>query len=323
MHNPDLLLSEYDKQQFALVELDKLLSLWGKSLSDYPEMPIPEQNSIGMTENMLISEELAYDKESLKAEHETLIWSRRDIVLNVASSGIASLLLLGGRTAHSRFAIPLSVNEDSTCNISQGMSRLIIWDEAPMTQKYYFETLDKTMRDILRFTIPGSDQKIFGGNTVLRLTKNLRLQSLASNEDKQTVDWFSRWIADIGDRITGFVNNGLFEIDIPPRFMLKCGPNPIATIVESIFPTTNYGMLEESHLEGRAILSLTLDVVDQINQYMCDMITVEGRTYLSCDSLCKAESDGDNLSQVLAIDDDGQTYVTTTNVVYKEIFNNV
>ncbi|XP_019161036.1 PREDICTED: uncharacterized protein LOC109157639 [Ipomoea nil] len=132
---------------------------------------------------------------------------------------------------------------------------------------------------------------------VLRLTKNLRLQSLASNEDRQTVDWFSRWIADIGDKITGFENNGLFEIDIPPRFMLKCGPDPIATIVESIFPTAKYRMLEESHLEGRAILSLTLDV-DQINRYMCDMNTAEGRTYLSCDSLCKAESDGDNLSQV-------------------------
>ncbi|XP_019159661.1 PREDICTED: uncharacterized protein LOC109156261 [Ipomoea nil] len=178
------------------------------------------------------------------------------------------------------------------------------------------------MRDILRFTIPGSDQKTFGGKTVvlcgdfrqilpvipkatrpmvdckvLRLMKNLRLQSLALNEDRQTVDWFSRWIADIGDEITGFVNNGLFEIDIPPRFRLKCGPDLIATIVESIFPTAKYRMLKEPHLEGRSILSLTLDV-DQINQYMCDMNTAEGRTYLSCDLLCKAESDGDNLSQV-------------------------
>ena len=40
-----------------------------------------------------------------------------DIALNVASSGIASLLLPSGRTAHSRFKIPLNINEDSTCNI--------------------------------------------------------------------------------------------------------------------------------------------------------------------------------------------------------------
>ncbi|XP_031108511.1 uncharacterized protein LOC116012985 [Ipomoea triloba] len=234
----------------------------------------------------------------------SMIRSRGDIVLNVASSGIASLLLPGGRTAHSRFAIPLSLNEDSTCNISQGSdlveliirSKLIIWDEAPMTHKHCFEALDKTMRDLLRFAIPGSAQKTFGGKTVvlggdfrqilpvipkaarpivvgatinssylwtnckvLRLTKNLRLRTLASEEDKQTVDWFSKWIANIGDGITGVVNNGLSEIDIPPRFLLNCGHDPIATIVENTFPSARYGMIDELDLEGRAILSPTLD----------------------------------------------------------------
>ena len=38
-------------------------------------------------------------------------------MLNVASSGIAALLLEGGRTAHSRFAIPLNVLDDSMCHI--------------------------------------------------------------------------------------------------------------------------------------------------------------------------------------------------------------
>jgi hypothetical protein len=41
------------------------------------------------------------------------------IVLVVASSGIASLLLLGGRTAHSRFKIPIDLHDESTCNITQ------------------------------------------------------------------------------------------------------------------------------------------------------------------------------------------------------------
>ncbi|GJT41603.1 ATP-dependent DNA helicase PIF1-like protein [Tanacetum coccineum] len=40
-----------------------------------------------------------------------------DIVLNVASSGIASLLMSGGRTAHSRFHIPINIDETSTCSI--------------------------------------------------------------------------------------------------------------------------------------------------------------------------------------------------------------
>ncbi|GJY10519.1 uncharacterized protein Tco_0378704 [Tanacetum coccineum] len=76
-------------------------------------------------------------------EIEALLRSERMIVLSIASSGIASLLLPGGRTAHSRFVIPLKLMENSTCGIKQNTHlaelmqqvQLIIWDEAPMTQK--------------------------------------------------------------------------------------------------------------------------------------------------------------------------------------------
>lgn len=70
-----------------------------------------------------------------------------DIVLNVASSGIAALLLSGGRTAHSRFGIPLSVNEFTTCSMMKKgthqaelmqPAKLIIWDEVPMMSKHNF-----------------------------------------------------------------------------------------------------------------------------------------------------------------------------------------
>lgn len=62
------------------------------------------------------------------------------IVLPVASSGIAAVLLLGGWTAHSRFHIPLKLDQHSTVGIKQRSevaevikhSSLIIWDEAPM-----------------------------------------------------------------------------------------------------------------------------------------------------------------------------------------------
>ncbi|XP_020251238.1 ATP-dependent DNA helicase PIF4-like, partial [Asparagus officinalis] len=101
--------------------------------------------------------------------------SKGDIVLTVASSGIASLLLPGGRTAHSRFGIPLSITEDSTCNITQGSplaellikTKLIIWDEAPMVHRFCFEALDRNLRDVLRFSNPNSLNQPFGGKVVV------------------------------------------------------------------------------------------------------------------------------------------------------------
>ena len=47
------------------------------------------------------------------------IRSLGEIALVVASSGVAALLIIGGRTVHSRFKIPIKLNESSTCNISR------------------------------------------------------------------------------------------------------------------------------------------------------------------------------------------------------------
>ncbi|XP_022032029.1 uncharacterized protein LOC110933099 [Helianthus annuus] len=101
--------------------------------------------------------------------------SKREIVLNVASSGIASLLLTGGRTAHSRFRIPLNLNEDSVCHIKADsdvakllhQTKLIIWDEAPMVHKHAFEALDRTMNDIFNFDTSRNFEISFGGKVIV------------------------------------------------------------------------------------------------------------------------------------------------------------
>ena len=65
--------------------------------------------------------------------------ANRSIVLCVASSGIAALLLPSGHTAHSTFAIPVQMLcHDSCCQIEKHSPqadmlrnvKLIIWDEA-------------------------------------------------------------------------------------------------------------------------------------------------------------------------------------------------
>jgi len=97
------------------------------------------------------------------------------IVLNVASSGIASLLLPRGRTTHSTFAIALLIKEDSTCNITVGTpkanlllhTKLIIWDEAPMMNRFCFEALDKTLRDVMGSVNKDNKTNPFGGKVVV------------------------------------------------------------------------------------------------------------------------------------------------------------
>jgi len=88
------------------------------------------------------------------------------IVLCVASSGIAAQLLPGGRTAHSRFKIPLSNALNSGCNITSSSplaymirnTSLIIWDEVPMQHKSCFEAVNWTLNDICHV----NDSSLFG-----------------------------------------------------------------------------------------------------------------------------------------------------------------
>ncbi|XP_042065272.1 uncharacterized protein LOC121808756 [Salvia splendens] len=142
---------------------------------------------------------------------KTFIWrslsarirSTGGIVLNVASSGIASLLFPGGRTTHSRFKIPINVNEDSMCNIKQGSdlaeliirSKLIIRDEALMIHKHCIEAVDRTFRDILRVCSESSDG------------------------------------------VVGGPNDGEVAIDLPSDIVLSNSGDPLKTIVESIYPS--------------------------------------------------------------------------------------
>ena len=79
----------------------------------------------------------------------------------------------GGRTAHSRFRIPLKLNELSTCNISRGSreahlinaAKLFVWDEAPMLHKFAFEAIDKTFHDITCINKPfGGKVFVFEGD---------------------------------------------------------------------------------------------------------------------------------------------------------------
>ncbi|XP_035837377.1 uncharacterized protein LOC110878849 [Helianthus annuus] len=149
--------------------------------------------------NLLTDEQRAVYEEIMNAVHgdngevffvygyggtgKTFLWktlsaairSKGEIVLNVASSGIASLLLEGGRTAHSRFHIPLNLNEDSVCHIKPDddvakllqQTKLIIWDEAPMVHKHAFEALDRTMHDIFNISNPSRSDVLFGGKVIV------------------------------------------------------------------------------------------------------------------------------------------------------------
>ena len=91
------------------------------------------------------------------------------IALSVAFTGIAATLLQGGRTFNSRFKYKINADAADSCNISKGTglaklikrAKIIVWDEAPMSDKILLEALDRLLQDLMDSNEP------FGGKIVV------------------------------------------------------------------------------------------------------------------------------------------------------------
>ncbi|GKB40121.1 ATP-dependent DNA helicase PIF1-like protein [Tanacetum coccineum] len=97
------------------------------------------------------------------------IRSEGHVALATATSRIAASILPGGRTAHSRFKIPLDLSERAVCRVSKQSSlatfikdsKLIIREEAPVAKRSAIEALNNLLQDLIDST------ELFGGKVVV------------------------------------------------------------------------------------------------------------------------------------------------------------
>ncbi|XP_061365402.1 uncharacterized protein LOC133308732 [Gastrolobium bilobum] len=216
---------------------------------------------------------------------KTFIWntlsasirSKGIFVLNVASSGIASLMLPGGRTAHSRFRITIQITEDSTY---------------------------KTLRDVLRFSDSSFVDKPFGGKVVvfggdfrqillvvphgsrqdivhatinssylwshchlLTLTKNMRLSSGSEIHNLMEIKEFFDWLLKVGYSVLGDDVDGESIITIPEELLIKESPDPLSDLIDFVYPDILDHILEPTFFKEHVIL--TPKLADILNTFSC------------------------------------------------------
>ncbi|XP_072088106.1 uncharacterized protein [Arachis hypogaea] len=260
--------------------------------------------------------------------------SEKRIVINVASSGIASLLLPSGKMAHSMFNIPVELTEDTVCRIKKDSAKdevvrlpdLIIWDEAPMTNKLAFEALDRTLRDIMVSVSDMNKDLPFGGKVVVLggdfrqvlpvipkdsraeivmasinssvlwkfcevycLTKNMRLTMGLEQSTPQELRSFSDWILQIGEGRCGTMVNDKIFVDIPSNLIIPILENPVKDIINTIYPNLVQNFRDPSFFQDRTILAPTVDNVEEINNYIVDLLPGQEKNYLSADSICGSD----------------------------------
>ncbi|XP_019196182.1 PREDICTED: uncharacterized protein LOC109190186 [Ipomoea nil] len=72
LQKPDLIFSDDEKKNIALIELEKLLQMHNKSLKEFSPMPFPDLEQSTLNGNRLLLEELSYDRAALSEESAQL-----------------------------------------------------------------------------------------------------------------------------------------------------------------------------------------------------------------------------------------------------------
>ncbi|KAF8094778.1 hypothetical protein N665_0353s0009, partial [Sinapis alba] len=357
---PELELEDEQLKQYTLLEIEKHLKEHNQTLEDYDDMPKPDKSILSELNNPVLRQEMLYDTKKESETHNlmfsalnqeqrnlffvygaggtgktylyrTIIARMRSVgkvVIPVATSGIAALLLPGRRTAHSRFKLLLNLDDRSMCNIHKGSALaelickadLIIWDEVPMAHRHAFETLDRSLRDLLSPTNPEAATQPFGGKTVLLggdfrqilpviphgkrhdtvlasisksyLWKLARVFSLSINmrlghEDQD----FAEWILKVGngeaDHLSSYKSKHEEgkQILVDKGFMISSCENPHEALTDAAYPDFLHNYRSKEYLKERAVLTPTNNTVHEINTYLLSKIPSTAREYLSSDSI--------------------------------------
>lgn len=248
------------------------------------------------------------------------------IVLCVASCGIAALLMIGGRTAHSRFKIPIEgLADGSTCSINKEsnlagllrVTKLILWDEALMQHRHTHEALDHSLRDIRDCNLPfGGITMVFGGDfqQTLPVVPKGTQEEIVSASLPRSYIWsclqneqfdrvlrlrqnmrldagaeeaeFAQWLLEVGHG-RGIADDG--TIAIPTE--MKC-PD-IKTLTDFVYPGIDGMTPPPEYFLERTILAARNSDVDELNEDILSRMAGETRTYVSADSIENEDGEQD------------------------------
>ncbi|XP_057730177.1 uncharacterized protein LOC130945484 [Arachis stenosperma] len=91
----------------------------------------------------------------------------------------------------------------------------------------------------------------------------------------------------------GTVVNDKLLVDILSDIIIRVLENPVKDIINTIYPNLVQNFFYPSFLQNKAILALTVENVEEINNYIVDLLPGEEKNYLSADSICGSDAYSD------------------------------
>jgi len=197
-----------------------------------------------------------------------------------------------------------------------------------MMNKLCFQAFDRTLREIIRARNEDNADKPFGGKVVvldgdfrqilpivrkgsrydivnssinysdllqycivLKLSQNMRLKSVVSNESAINIKEFANWILKIGDRNMNLNESGEVNISIPINLLIQESETPLLSFVKFVYGGLIDNIMTLGFFDDDAILCPTIDSVEQVNDFILSLIPGEEQSYLSSDTLFQSDDD--------------------------------
>ncbi|RCV32727.1 hypothetical protein SETIT_7G026600v2 [Setaria italica] len=174
--------------------------------------------------------------------------NQNKLAITTATSGVASSIMLGGRTAHSRFKIPLTLEDGGCCSFTKQSGTAKLLKTAVFGGDF---------RRVLLVVRIGSRAQIVDASLWRSyLWESMHHLKLVHNMRAQSDPWFVEYLLRIG--------GGMEEVNGDGDVCLRndiCVPysgdseKDLDRLIECIFPNLNANMTNKDYITSRAILS--------------------------------------------------------------------
>ena len=234
------------------------------------------------------------------------------IATATALSAVASKLLTGGSTLHSKLKVPIKIQEDSLCNFTKNsavgkmmtMAKVLIIDEVSMGDRRIYEAIDRSLRQVRGVDKPmGGLCTVFSGDwrqclpviprgseaqivdaclkfstlwpsiKVFNLTENMRVKMSGSEELAD----FSSWLLSVGD---GTCGDG--SVEIPTEMFTD--EDRLQSLTDFVYPDLEKNAANGQWLSERAVLCPTNAEAEEINDSMIEQFPGEVIEFKSIDT---------------------------------------
>ncbi|XP_076900484.1 uncharacterized protein LOC143554659 [Bidens hawaiensis] len=272
--NKDLVLSEAQLKNLALLEIQNFLLRNNCSLRCFPTMPFPDDDSISASINRFMNEELAYDTHHMTGEFERLYSSLIDEQCSV-------------------------FNEIMEAVDAKNGGVFFVYGYGGTGKTFLWKTLSASKRSKSKIVLSVASSGI--ASLLLEgVNQKHEVNCRGCNpSDFEEASQFANWLLEVGEGTLGGDNDGNSVIEIPNDLLIGDSADPLSELIDFVYPALLDNFNDISYFQERAILAPLNEVVQDINDRFLTFLPGEEVEYLSSDSIDNSETVGPGFDQAL------------------------